>query len=183
MYTFVIITIRGWAVLVLCDDIKKIIYIINILLGTYTARAGRKKQELRGPELLWHRTREISDCRGLAGETISSWGQWRRRRWPEVFFRNRLPDGRNSRHVSPFSVTTCEKSHTMGCGTSNVETGRGRIRADKELYLPSTELHFNAGQMQRLNDNFLRGYENSGKCEVRKSNTPARVIGHPSDWI
>lgn len=52
----------------------------------------------------------------------------------------------------------------MGCGTSSTATGRGRLRADKELYLPSTELHFNAGQMQRLNDNFLRGYENSGTC-------------------
>lgn len=139
-----------------------IIYIIIISLPIYGA--GRTQEsELRGPELLWHRTRreEICDCRyRLQAGRQYSWG----RRRPEVFFRNRLPVGRNSIHVSPFSVTTCEKSHTMGCGTSSAEAGRGRLRADKELYLPSTELHFNAGQMQRLNDNFLRGYENSGTC-------------------
>ncbi|XP_050538114.1 uncharacterized protein LOC126903728 isoform X2 [Daktulosphaira vitifoliae] len=44
----------------------------------------------------------------------------------------------------------------MGCGTS---TGAG-CRLNKELYLPSTELRFNAGQIQRLNVNFLSGYEN-----------------------
>ncbi|XP_050432167.1 uncharacterized protein LOC126840459 isoform X2 [Adelges cooleyi] len=43
----------------------------------------------------------------------------------------------------------------MGCGSS---TG---CRLNKELYLPSTELRFNAGQIQRLNNNFLSGYENS----------------------
>ncbi|XP_060862312.1 uncharacterized protein LOC132939253 isoform X1 [Metopolophium dirhodum] len=64
----------------------------------------------------------------------------------------------------------------MGCGTSNVENSRGRLRADKELYLPSTELHFNAGQMQRLNDNFLRGYENSDDIPTSSSSLNVEAI-------
>lgn len=51
----------------------------------------------------------------------------------------------------------------MGCGTSGIGGSRG---IDQELILPSTELRFNAGQMRRLNDNFLRGYENSGTFPV-----------------
>jgi len=66
----------------------------------------------------------------------------------------------------------------MGCGTSSTATGRGRLRADKELYLPSTELHFNAGQMQRLNDNFLRGYENSGRYVLAANPAPQRTRLH-----
>lgn len=55
----------------------------------------------------------------------------------------------------------CVGSVAMGCGSSG---SMDRLKADKELYLPSTELRFNAGQMQRLNDHFLRGYESSGTC-------------------
>ncbi|XP_050053254.1 uncharacterized protein LOC114126372 isoform X1 [Aphis gossypii] len=64
----------------------------------------------------------------------------------------------------------------MGCGTSSTATGRGRLRAEKELYLPSTELHFNAGQMQRLNDNFLRGYENSDDLPTSSSSLNVEAI-------
>ncbi|XP_060838676.1 uncharacterized protein LOC132920361 isoform X3 [Rhopalosiphum padi] len=64
----------------------------------------------------------------------------------------------------------------MGCGTSSTATGSGRLRADKELHLPSTELHFNAGQMQRLNDNFLRGYENSDDLPTSSSSLNVEAI-------
>ncbi|XP_026811347.1 uncharacterized protein LOC113552700 [Rhopalosiphum maidis] len=64
----------------------------------------------------------------------------------------------------------------MGCGTSSTAIGRGRLRADKELHLPSTELHFNAGQMQRLNDNFLRGYENTDDLPTSSSSLNVEAI-------
>lgn len=57
----------------------------------------------------------------------------------------------------------------MGCGSSGTSGRENRgNRGAEELYLPSTELRFNAGQMRRLNDDFLRGYENSGRYYYNK---------------
>lgn len=106
-------------------------------------------------------------------------------RRPEMSFRVRFPpsrhvrrpDGRtHSRTVSlhlsrPSRLFVCRAtSSCMGCGSSSCGGGGGssRLRAvhNEDLYLPSTELRFNVGQMRRLNDHFLRGHENSGTYVV-----------------
>ncbi|XP_025405104.1 uncharacterized protein LOC112679494 [Sipha flava] len=63
----------------------------------------------------------------------------------------------------------------MGCGPSGAAD---RHRADRELYLPSTELRFNAGQMQRLNDHLLRGYENSDDLSTSSASLNIEAIVH-----